>query len=198
MDDFDKDVATMLLFKAVERNDIEKIKYSIEQGANVNAGEAVAEQTPLHIAADKGYIEAVELLINHGANVNAKDHVGGTPLYWTNSVAVAELLINKGADVNAQDNAGWPLVMACKKEIIELLIAHGADVNAKDNEGKTPLINYVEGLNADGDDVIELLLANGADVNIKDDNGKTALDYAEAMDDKKMSKLLIAHGAIKS
>ena len=42
---------------------------------------AEANQTPLHLAALKGYPDMAEVLLDHGADVNAVDCDGDTPLH---------------------------------------------------------------------------------------------------------------------
>ena len=42
---------------------------------------AEVNQTPLHLAADKGYPDMAECLLDYGADVNAEDCDGDTPLH---------------------------------------------------------------------------------------------------------------------
>ena len=42
---------------------------------------AEANQTPLHLAAIRGYPDMVEFFLDHGADVNAVDCDGDTPLH---------------------------------------------------------------------------------------------------------------------
>ena len=127
--------------------DIEAVKQHLAAGADVNAKDAILEETPLNIAATHGHKEIAELLIAEGADVNAKDEIGWTPLLvaaYRGKKEIAELLIAKGASVNAKGgiDGGAPLHRATNQgymEIVELLIAKGADVNATDMYRRTPL-----------------------------------------------------------
>jgi len=51
-----------------------------QPGCSVNAA-AEAKQTPLHLAALRGYTDMAEVLLDHGADVNAVDCDGDTPLH---------------------------------------------------------------------------------------------------------------------
>ena len=55
------------LIKAIDDNDLEKIKYSLKYGANIH----VENDYPLRWACGKGHLEIVCFLVEHGANVHA-------------------------------------------------------------------------------------------------------------------------------
>ncbi|MHC5718709.1 MAG: ankyrin repeat domain-containing protein, partial [Nostoc sp.] len=74
------------------------------KGADVNARTNHNNDTPLHLAAEKGHKDIVELLIAKGADVHSRNHERDTPLHLADDLDVVELLIAKGADVNAKNN----------------------------------------------------------------------------------------------
>jgi ankyrin repeat protein len=140
--------ATDDLFAAIEKNDIQKVRYLIPIGADVNAKDPYASMTPLMMAAYDGYTEIAKLLIEKGAEVNAKGgiDIDMTPLIYAASqdrVDTLKLLIDNGANVNVKTKYGWtPLFFAAsrgKVDIAKLLIDKGADVNAKLPTGETVL-----------------------------------------------------------
>ena len=59
---------------------IEAVKKTLADGADVNAMGGLREWTLLHETANLGHKEIAELLIANGADVNAKDQNGRTPL----------------------------------------------------------------------------------------------------------------------
>jgi len=160
--------ATDDLFAAIEKNDIQKVRYLIPIGADVNAKDPYASMTPLMMAAYNGYTEIAKLLIEKGAEVNAKGGVDMdmTPLVYAASqdrLDMVKLLIEKGANVNVKTHYGWtPLFFAISKgstEIAKLLIDKGADVNVKLPTGETALS---EAEKAGKSDIIKLLRQAGA------------------------------------
>jgi ankyrin repeat protein len=168
-------------FEAVKRDDIITVKALIVAGADINASDKSAE-TPLHIAAVRGYDEITSLLIDEGANVNARDGRELTPLHaaaWGGHKETVVLLIANGALINARgDDGTTPLLVATlsgRNDTMELLIYNGADINARNGSGMTPL--HAAALTGQKH-AVELLIEKGADLNAKNENGVTPLQLA--------------------
>lgn len=64
------------------------------------------EQTPLHVAASRGYAEVVRWLLAREVNVNATAYNDFTPLHLTDDPAIARLLLAHKANVNAVNTSG--------------------------------------------------------------------------------------------
>lgn len=134
------------LFSAVQKNDLDRVRELLAQGADVEARDAHSA-TPLLRAARYGYTDIAALLIKKGAEVNAKDDaIGATPLILAASrghTDTTKLLIEKGADVNAQAKDGKTSLMGAAYagfiDIAKLLIMKGANINAKDAKDETAL-----------------------------------------------------------
>ncbi len=122
-------------FKAVDSNDLEKVKEFVEKGIDINVQSKTLETTALMFAVGKGYEDIVQYLIGRGADINKPNDKGTAPL----------------------------LVAACegREIILKYLIEHGADVNKRDNEGLTPLMFA---LRAGHKNIVEYLMDHGADV----------------------------------
>ena len=144
-----------LLYVAAEKNQVDKINFLLDNGANVNIKNERGI-TPLNIACDKKALDAVQLLIDRGADVNTRTNRGNTPLSCmasgkgctlVNAVAfnqvydftdVAEILLDNGADVNLQN----PLLFAARVgnlKMVQLLMSKGANINATNSTGQTAL-----------------------------------------------------------
>jgi ankyrin repeat protein len=156
------------LFGAVEKNDMQKVRYLIAIGADVNVKDSYASMSPLMMAAYDGYTEMAKLLIEKGAEVNAK---GGadmdmTPLIFAASqdrTDMVKLLIEKGANVNLKTQYGWtPLFFAVTRgrtDIVKLLIDKRAEVNVQLPTGETALS---EAEKTGKSDIVKLLRQAGA------------------------------------
>jgi ankyrin repeat protein len=160
--------ATDDLFAAIEKNDVQKVKYLVAIGADVNAKDPYASMSPLMMAAYNGFTDIAKLLLEKGAQINAKGGVDMdmTPLIYAASqvrVDMVKLLLEKGANVNIKTRYGWtPLFFAINKgntEITKLLIDKGADVNVKLPTGETALS---EAEKAGKSDIVRLLRQAGA------------------------------------
>jgi ankyrin repeat protein len=176
-----KPVSQLSLTEAVETNDIGKVKALLASGADVNGRDMLGE-TPLHLAAVRGYKETSSLLIGKGADVNAGDKRGLTPLHaaaWMGHKEIVTMLISEGADVNARDEDGVAALhtaaLAGRKDTVDLLITKGAAINAKNEDGITPLHAAVL---AGHKQTVALLIARGANVNAENEAGLTPLDVA--------------------
>lgn len=167
--------------EAIKKDDIITVRALIAAGTDVNARDELGE-TPLHMAAVRGFLAISSLLINEGADVNARDNRQLTPLHaaaWTGHEETALLLIEKGADINARgENGITPLhvsALSGSVETIGLLIRNGADINAANNGGITPL--HAAALSGQ-QEAVELLIRKGADVNATNREGLTPLQLA--------------------
>lgn len=166
---------------AIKKDDIITVKALIAAGADVNAKDKIGE-TPLHIAAVRGYQEITTLLIAQGANVNAKDEHGLTPLHaaaWSGHKETVALLISNGSEINAKGEDGvTPLhvsALSGSHKTMAFIINNGADIDARNKNGMTPLHAAVL---AGQKEAVELLVEKGADINIKNNEGLTALQMA--------------------
>lgn len=117
--------------------------------------------TPLLIAAQRGYAQMVKKLLEQGADVDARNDYGTTALMFASDYGHAE--------------------------IVRILLDHGATVNLKDVRGHTALMFAA---NKGYEEIVEMLLEAGADAGIKDREGHTAIYFAEGSGHKKIAELL--------
>ena len=109
------------------KGDLEKVKYLISVGADVNARNGFAFFGAIYA---RNKFEICKVLIGAGINVNYTNEYGYTPLH------------------KACSNADL--------DIIELLLDNGADQTIKDIDEKTPIEN-VSGYGYDDEEIIEFM-----------------------------------------
>ena len=123
--------------------------YSNSPDTVESSSEEDRNNTPLHIAAEKGDVESIQRLIRQGHDINDRNSFGETPLH----LAASEGHLNA----------------------VKALLRVGADANAVDREGDTPL--HMSSLDEHHEVSNELIKA-GAKDNIVNIYGQTASDYA--------------------
>ena len=196
------------LLLAAEREDIERAKALLQDGADVNYKNAQGT-TSLMIACQKDHGgPLISLLIGLGADVHAVDASRGTALHYAaDAYDAAKLkpLLEKGADPNSRDGEGNTALIraaASRRSYIEertptmhLLIDKGADPKMANAKGVTGLMLA----SAEGNSGLLSMIEKGVDVNASDVNGDTALHYAARFfvrsNPQKAGMALIENGA---
>jgi len=110
------------------------MKVLLDHGADPNLASPITAETPLHVAASKGFrdgtLNCIKLLLAAGANPNVKTKSGvATSTYYRDIEVVGETPLHLAAAYGS-------------KEMIEVLLGHGADPSAKDERGESPLTWY--------------------------------------------------------
>ncbi len=108
----------------VKDMDINKIKSSIEAGADVNSKDKVGFTT-LHLASLIDNYDLAKLLIQGGADVNAITSDGETPLLLAsdvNSIRVVDLLLQNDANPNIKGNDGKTALNIAQTEPMRALL----------------------------------------------------------------------------
>ena len=96
------------------RNDcLEKVKWLVEKGANIDS-----------VSKDRGYSPVMDAV-------------------WRKNYEITEYLVNMGANLNFISSDGQPLLVLAvgngNAKIVKLLLEHGADPNVKDSMGMSAL-----------------------------------------------------------
>ncbi len=153
------------LIQAVERNETERIRSLIEQGADINTQDSEG-RTATMIATYNNDVETAKILIEAGADVNIQDDMKNSPFLYASITnryggtalipasehgyveVIKELLTKTDIDVNHVNDLGWTALLEAiilnngdgkQQETVKLLIDHGADVNIPDNGSMTPI-----------------------------------------------------------
>lgn len=201
------------LANAVLAKDIDRVRFLIKKGADVNARDSGGFSL-LDTAARNRAASLIEVLVDAGADPNAADADGFFPLLHAinrNHVPTVEMLAKKGADLNKLNKQDiTPLSWAIgdgKFFAAKALIDAGADVNAPSGyERVTPLMVIAtqlaaktrSGNLAQGPQPLDLaraLIDKGADVNALSKDGVTALMVAAGHNNAPIVGLLVGAGA---
>ncbi|KAI1126079.1 ankyrin repeat-containing domain protein [Nemania abortiva] len=133
-----------LILQSVSIGQLLIVRFLLKSGINVDFH--VNKESPLAMAASRGYIEIVRLLLQNNADPNFSDGEGLTPLYRAvkggHGTAVAILLYNR-ADPDPLAEERWtPLLHAASKEMVDvvgILLEGRANVNARNIVKNTAL-----------------------------------------------------------
>ena len=140
--------------------------------------------TPLYDASSWGYNEIVELLVRAGADLEATSLDGDTPLKVAASWGYVDTV-----EVTSTDSS-W----SRSNKVFQLLIELGVMVDrqtGRDQDTALMMATYF-GYR----DIVKTLLQAGADPNLQDMGGYTALMWSKLLNHRRISKLLIDHGAL--
>ena len=125
------------------------------------------DESPLMLAALRGYLPLVKKLVANDADVNKP---GWTPLHYAATgghVPIVEFLLEESAYIDAESpNGTTPLMMAAmygSPEAVKFLIQAGADLTLKNHLGMTALDFAIRGQRPNARELIETGLSRLAD-----------------------------------
>ena len=169
-----------LLNEAVRRNEPGRVAELIRSGADVNALDTDAYQTPLMTAIQHDYEEIVVLLLAAGADPSIEGtgiltvgkNAFDVAMEYERSASLGPLLEAGG---RPEDVERFVFERCDRVELVRWALGTGMNVDARGPDGQTPLICAAI---AGAADVVTLLLASGADLTATTDNGWSARAWA--------------------
>jgi quinoprotein dehydrogenase-associated probable ABC transporter substrate-binding protein len=198
---------------AVLAGDLERIRFLLSKGADVNSRDGLG-QSLIHVAAEQRDMDVLAELLDAGANIEARDNDGWTPLMHAaaqDNVPAIQLLASRKAKVDATTPDGYTALAYAiadgKFAAAKALIDAGASSSLPAGPQKlTPLmivasqrpveqraIALVEGVGPL--DLAQLFVARGADINATSTTGMTALMVASVHNNPAMIGELAQLGA---
>ncbi len=189
---------TPLIVAARETGGIEMIKALVEGGANVNATDFFGD-TPLGLAAWRGFEDIVDYLLNKGAQISTDEKVSIKLMTYAADKRLEQLyqeLIRKGGDAFLSQLKNQPALhwaaAGGSVEIVGDLLKRSFKINETDAYHWAPLhyAAYSGRLKA-----AKLLLDQGADINALTPLGETPLYLAGLEGKNNVMDLLIGNGA---
>jgi quinoprotein dehydrogenase-associated probable ABC transporter substrate-binding protein len=187
------------LNNAIVANDIDRVRYLLDHGAEVNSHDGEGN-TPLINATRFGFVPVAAWLVEHKAEIDLPDRNSWTPLMfaaWNDQPDLVQMLAAHGAKLDATDNDGLTaLAIAAqngKVKAASALVTAGADVNRPAAKGGyTPLmLASISG----SSELATTLIQHGAKINAANPGGVTALMIAAAGNHLNIAELLIKSGA---
>jgi serine/threonine-protein phosphatase 6 regulatory ankyrin repeat subunit B len=201
----------LLLVKAIEKGELEKVKSFIEKGINVNTKTIDPNFIRDYVMKD-GYqiaktidfdaAKSIHSLLYTGAgHLSENLSKGFTPLLYAvrfGQIEISEYLIDSGADIDTTDSMGGSALMKASYYnnyvLLELLLENGANPNLQNENGKTALMKLIENGKHEKAQLplITLLLRKDfyTNTNLTDNKGKKAIDYAFERGKKEIFRLL--------
>ena len=185
-----------ILHYAAMGNQIEVMKYLLEEiHCKVDPRDKEGK-TPLAKAAKKGKYEAVVFLYRHGADLNSGSNMNWYPIHtaakWGH-VDILQFLIDNGVNVDLREgnDRRTPLYLACERgryDAAKLLIENHAAIDSQTKKSKyTPLHAAAhKGFT----DIVDLLIASGANVLATTRFNQTPLDSANQNGKKECSDII--------
>jgi len=136
-----------ILHHLVHKRDTEMMNFMFSLNVSVDERDAIGN-TPLMLAAQRGFDDICGFLIEKGADINAMNLDSATPLFFASQTCSHELIkkmLNLGANVNTQVMSGtwrgWtPLMVTVIRnnaEMIQTMLDAGADMTVKNFNGWT-------------------------------------------------------------
>ncbi len=122
---------------------LEMVKFLLENGANPNLCDAKTQKTPLSYAITNQRWEIAKYLSKNGADVNLPDVDKNYPLHLvgTKNIKLVISMIKNGANLNVQNAEGLtPLMIAAANndlDYVRLYFTAGADISVRNNANKT-------------------------------------------------------------
>ena len=160
---------------------------------------AIAADSPLADAAEKGDRALVGSLLDRLVDVNQSQVDGMTALHWAthrDDLEMAKALVAAKADVRLANRYGvTPLAMACTNgngPMVEVLLGAGADPDSKLPGDESALMTASR---TGKIGPVKALLARGAAVNARDLRGQSALMWAASEGNVEVVETLLRAGA---
>jgi ankyrin repeat protein len=189
---------TALLFVARETGSVEMATLLLDEGAEINLRDAGFE-TPLDLAAWRGFEALVELFLDRGAEFSATGAEGRKLVRFSADNGLGRLfrtLAEMGAELTIENENGGSLLHSASRsgsaELVRQLLDRGMEVHREDRYGRTPLHYAAE---RGREEVVEILLAAGADLEARSLAGFTPWNTAGDYDQPEMLRFLEALGA---
>lgn len=181
------------LMHSVHSGNIRAIKFLLDKGADINC--IHNGETPLALAARRGYKTSMEILLERGADVKKCSDKLIRGACISKKDGILERIVELIGTETKLKNDFTPLILCLYVKLFEQakkLIELGANVNAKSNKGSAPL-HYA--ISCENVEIVNELLKRGANVDEMNANEIYPLHLAIRRKNLEIFNLLIEAGA---
>lgn len=186
-----------LLHDACRTNNIEIVRFLIEECNHPLDGYDQNGQTPLHVAVSSLNTKLVDYLLSKGANPIASCQKLKLNQFGAESQTPLHMLASSNCHYKKYDEEDWDddeenedegdvddknkkflLTNERKIKILETLLQSGSNVDEKDSYGRTLLLHLMPNIHdPETEEFFDMLCEKGADTAIQDSEGNNALHY---------------------
>lgn len=196
-----------LMVLAARYNKLNVVKYLIELGADIHAGDDYA----LKVSATNGNLELVKFLVENGADIHAENETTLINSILNENLDIVKFLIENGAVIDGNDSLSVSIVTG-NLDVFKYIISIGADkidaLKTSADYGQLDFIKYLQSIgtniSAEDDyalkisaanghlDVVKFLVENGANIHA---DYETALISSASNGHLGIVKFLVENGA---
>jgi len=126
------------IHKAIEREDVNKVRQLLEKHPELMKSADRQGMLPLTLAIHVGNAEIIDIILSGGTDINYLDESGLSPLYnavISDRIDIVRMLLYSGAEVDFRSRGGSTVLFEASSlgdaEIVSMLISKGADGEEK-------------------------------------------------------------------
>jgi ankyrin repeat protein len=191
------------LLEAAEAGDMEGVKKTLEDGANIDAQNEFFSESALHIASSKGFLEIVEFLVDQGADILLLNATDFTPIHLAardGRTKVVEFLLSRAEEIPERILSDAMHVGQMSVDGDPRIVQMLENYRVKQAKPSTDSVdeaetNLLEGAHDGNIEQVIAALKAGAEIEVVDNRGMTPIIWAALRGHQDVVKVLLEKGA---